>query len=197
MDRQLPTKPTCNPEHVAFLDLDRLFFGLEGLKAGRGWHNLNLSHAGIRDLLADTTWYHVLIPESELLLDSFGKVWLWQEIALALLKKYTERYYTFRKHEWELPHLEYRSLAEDDRNFPTVREERGEYGYRIFVEKSRQDVVARLEALRAMIEDGAHLPGPQSAVWFDRHLYQPLLALEGGVVEVSPRAAQPGRAPLH
>ena len=30
--------------------------------------------------------------------------------AVALLKKYTERYYTFRKREWELPHLEYRDL---------------------------------------------------------------------------------------
>ena len=42
---------------------------------------------------------------------------LWQEIALSLLKKYTERYYTFRKREWELPHLEYRDLESDDPNF--------------------------------------------------------------------------------
>ena len=47
--------------------------------------------------------------------DSFEKVRMWQEIALSLLKKYTERYYTFRKREWELPHLEYQELA------PTIR----------------------------------------------------------------------------
>jgi hypothetical protein len=34
----------------------------------------------------------------------------WEEIALALLKKYTEPYYTFRKREWEQPHLEYQDL---------------------------------------------------------------------------------------
>ena len=184
-----PEQAHLQPEHVAFLDLDHLFFELERFKAERGWHNLNLSRAGIRDLLTDTTWYRVLIPESGLRLDSFGKVRLWQEIALALLKKYTERYYTFRKHQWELPHLEYRALAEDDPNLPTVREERGEYGYRILVEKSRQDVVARLEELKAAIESGALQPWTfqgLSAVWFDRHLYQPLLALEGGVVEISP-----------
>ena len=70
-----------------------------------------------------------------------------------------------------------------------MREERGEYGYRILVEKSRQDVVARLEELKAAIESGALQPWTfqgLSAVWFDRHLYQPLLALEGGVVEISP-----------
>ena len=184
-----PEQGHLEPRHIAFLDLDHLFFELERFKAERGWHNLNLSRAGIRDLLADATWYRVLIPESGLRLDSFGKVRLWQEIALALLKKYTERYYTFRKREWELPHLEYRDLAGDDPNFPMVREEPGEYGYRILVEKSRQDVVARLEELKAAIEGGALKPWTfqgLGAVWFDRHPYQPLLALEGGVVEVSP-----------
>ena len=96
--------------------------------------------------------------ESELRLDSFGKVRLWQEIALSLLKKYTERYCAFRKREWELPQLEYRDLAGDDPNLPTVREEPGEYGYRILVEKSRRDVVARLEELKAAIEGGALKP---------------------------------------
>ena len=184
-----PEQAHLQPAHLAFLDLDRLFFALERFKAERGWHNLNLSRAGIRDLLADTTWYRVLIPESELSFDSFGKVRLWQEIALALLKKYTERYYTFRKREWELPHLEYRALTEDDLNFPMVREERGEYGYRILVEKSRRDIVAKLEELKASIEGGALRPWTFQglrAVRFDRHLYQPLLSLAGGVVEISP-----------
>ena len=182
-------KAHLRPEHVAFLDLDHLFFELERFKAERGWHNLNLSRAGIRDLLADTTWYGLLIPESGLAADSAGKVRLWQEIALALLKKYVERYYTFRKHEWELPHLEYRALAADDPNFPAAREEGGGHGYRILVEKSRRDVVAKLKELKAAIEAGDLKPWAfegLSAVWFDRHLYQPLLALEGGVVEISP-----------
>jgi hypothetical protein len=94
---------------VAFLDLDALYFELERFKAERGWYNLNLTRRGIVDLLADQSWYRLLIPAEELAFDSFERVRLWQEIALALLKKYTERYYTFRKREWELPHLEYRA----------------------------------------------------------------------------------------
>ena len=42
------------------------------------------------------------IPAEELVGDSYEKVRPWGEIAVALLKKYTERYYTFRKREWEL-----------------------------------------------------------------------------------------------
>ena len=184
-----PEQAHLQAAHLAFLDIDGLFFALERFKAERGWHNLNLSRAGIRDLLADTTWYRLLIPESALAADSIDKVRLWQEIALALLKKYTERYYTFRKREWELPHLEYRALTGEDSNFPGVREERGEYGYRVLVEKSRHDVMAKLEELKASIKGGALRPWTFqgiSAVWFDKHLYQPLLALEGGVVEISP-----------
>jgi hypothetical protein len=47
---------------------------------------------------------------------------------LALLKKYTERYYTFRKREWELPHLEYRNLEADDPNFLGVAKDSSENG---------------------------------------------------------------------
>jgi hypothetical protein len=85
--------------HVAFLDFDRLYFELERFKAERGWHNLNLAREGIETLLVDQSWYQLLIPAEELAFDSFEKVRVWEEIALSLLKKYTERYYTFRKRE--------------------------------------------------------------------------------------------------
>ncbi len=112
-----PNQAHLTAEHIAFLDLDRLYFELERFKAERGWYNLNLTRARIEELLADQSWYQLLIPAEELAFDSFERVRQWEEIALALLKKYTERYYTFRKREWELPHLEYRDLEGDDPNF--------------------------------------------------------------------------------
>nr|MDQ2713235.1 hypothetical protein [Acidobacteriota bacterium] len=112
-----PNQTHLTARHSAFLDLDRLYFELERFKAERGWYNLNLPSEAISPLLADQSWYQLLIPAEELVFDSFEKVSLWQEIALSLLKKYIERYYSFRKREWELPHLEYQELAEDDPNF--------------------------------------------------------------------------------
>lgn len=110
-----PNETHLSPRHAAFLDLDRLYFELERFKAERGWYNLNLTRQGIEELLADQSWYRLQIPAEELSFDSFERVRLWQEIAFSLLKKYTERYYTFRKREWELPHLEYRDLEETTR----------------------------------------------------------------------------------
>jgi hypothetical protein len=176
-------------KHVAFLDLDRLYFDLEGFKADRGWHNLNLPRDCIAPLLADQSWYQLLIPAEELALDSFEKVYLWQEIALSLIRKYTERYYTFRKREWELPHLEYQELAEDDPNFLGVKDETGNGYYRILIEQSQEEIVARLEELKAMIEKGNLKPWEfhgLKAIWFGRHLYEPLLYLDQKIVEISP-----------
>ncbi|GEM82200.1 DEAD/DEAH box helicase family protein [Meiothermus hypogaeus] len=178
------------PKHIAFLDLDRLYFDLERFKAERGWHNLNLTRSGIAELLGDTSWYRLLIPAAVLAFDSFEKVRVWQEIAQALLRKYVERYYIFRKREWELPHLEYQDIADDDPNFPCVVRETGpEYGYRILIEKSQQEIIEKLNELKAAIVAGDFKDWEFrgiKAICFGRHLYHPLLFLDGGVVEISP-----------
>ena len=181
--------------HVAFLDLDRLTFELERFKAERGWYNLNITRRGLRKLLTDTTWYRLLIPPGELVADSFAKVRVWEEIALALLRKYTERYYTFKKRDWELPHLEYRDLTPDDPNFLGVKETPDQGHYRILLDKSQDEIVAKLEELKALIEQGEMKPWEFKgikAVWFGKHLYQPLLYLDTDIVEISPAPLNAG-----
>ncbi|MGA2492875.1 MAG: DEAD/DEAH box helicase family protein [Roseiarcus sp.] len=194
-----PNQAHLNSRHIAFLDLDRLYFELERFKAERGWYNLNLSADGIADLLADQSWYQLLIPAEELACDSYEKVRLWEEIALSLLKKFTERYYTFRKREWELPHLEYRDLTENDPNFPKGRDENGEGYYRILLDRSQEEIVTKLSELKTSIQNGMLKPWEFSglkAIWFGRHLYEPLLYLDQSIVEVSPVPLNKGERSL-
>jgi hypothetical protein len=191
-----PNEAHLAPKHVAFLDLDRLTFELERFKAERGWYNLNLTRAAIEALLADQSWYKLLIPAGELAFRSFENVRLWEEIALSLLKKYTERYYAYRKREWELPHLEYRDLEGDDPNFLTLKESPDEGYYRIMINKSEEEIVAKLEELKQSIEKGDlkhwEFRG-MKAIWFDHHhLYQPLLALDQKIVDISPAPLNKG-----
>ncbi len=190
-----PNETHLSARHVAFLDPDRIYFELERFKAERGWYNLNLTRQGIDALLADQSWYCLLIPAEELAFDSFEKVRLWDEIAVSLLKKYIERYYTFRKREWELPHLEYRDLEGDDPNFLCVKESPDEGYYRILIDKSQEEIVAKLEELKAAIEGGDLKPWEfrgLKAIWFGRHLYQPLLYLDSNIVEISPAPLNKG-----
>jgi hypothetical protein len=190
-----PNQGELTREHIAFLDLDALYFELQRFKAERGWHNLNLPRGNLAALLADTSWYRLLIPETELAFDAFEKVYLWQELAEALLKKYCERYYFFRKKEWELPHLEYRLLDGTDPNFPQPAGEFSEGCYRILVEESRTEIVERLKQLKEMIDSGKLSPWQFAGlrtIFFGRHLYEPLLYLAGSEVEIRPAPLNPG-----
>ena len=191
-----PNETHLGARNVAFLDYDCLYFELERFKAERGWYNLNLTRLAIEALLADQSWYHLQIPPEELIGDSYEKVRLWEEIALALLKKYTERYYTFRKREWELPHLEYRILEGDDPNLLGMKESPDDEGYyRILIDRSQVEIVAKLEELKAAIQKGELKPWAfqgMKAIWFGNHLYQPLLSLDTKVVEISPAPLNKG-----
>jgi hypothetical protein len=190
-----PNEMHLSARHVAFLDLDQIYFELERFKAERGWYNLNLTRQGIEALLADQSWYRLQIPAEELAFKSYEKVRLWGEIAISLLKKYTERYYTFRKREWELPHLEYRDLEEDDPNFLSVKESPDEGYYSILIDKSQEEIVAKLEDLKVAIKKGELKPWEfrgMKAIWFGKHLYEPLLYLESNIVEISPAPLNKG-----
>jgi len=181
--------------HVSFLDLDRLCFEIERFKAERGWFNLNLSRDKLGELLIDQSWYWILIPAEELAFDSWRRIGLWEEIAIALLKAYTERYYLFRKREWEEPHLEYAYLEESDPNFLGAKESPESSYYRILIDKSEEEIITKLGELRASIERGELKPWEFrgiKAIWFGKHLYQPLLFMEGSVVEVSPTPLNKG-----
>lgn len=183
-----PNQGHLSQRHVAFLDIDRLYFELERFKAERAWYNLNLTTADIRELLADHSWYRLLIPAEELAFGSIERLRLWEEIALALLRKYTERYYSYRKQEWESPYLEYRDLEADDPNFLNGGGTQ-ENGYRILIDRSQEEIVAKLEELKGLIDRGDLKPWELrglKALWFGKHLYQPLLYLDSKIVDISP-----------
>lgn len=184
-----PESQILTEKHLAFLDIDALYFELQRFKAERGWHNLNIKRDALLNILNDSSWYKLYIPEEELGFDSFDKVHLWQEVAESLLKKYCDRYYSFRKREWELPHLEYRYLDETDTNFPQVNENNSESYYRVIVEESQTEIVEKIKELKAELEAG-HLKRWEfrglKSIPFGRHLYEPLLHLTGSAVEVSP-----------
>jgi len=174
--------------HLAFLDRRAVYFELQRFKNERGWHNLNLSPRRLGELLKRKDWYVLYIPQEEMKFRSFEQVQRWQEVAAALLKKYIDRHYKFRKQAYEGRHLEYRELTEDDPNF--IEE------YRLLIEQSREDIVRKLEELKKLIESGAlreaefhklefDLDGLRS-IAFGKHLYQPLLYVKSDLVEVKP-----------
>ncbi len=78
----------------------------------------------------------------------------------------------------------------NDPNFPSVAGKDGDKcGYRVLIEESRREIADKLNELKTAIEAGKLKPFEfrgLKAIWFDRHLYQPLLFLDGGAVKISP-----------
>lgn len=173
--------------HIAFLDMDEIYFSLERFKNERAWYNLIIDKHLLGDLLIDDSWYVLYIPAEELGFGSYDKVLRWQEIAIALLCKYCDRFYKTRKAEFEKDHLEYRTLTEDDPNFID--------SYRFLIERSREDIVKRLEEIKSMIEKG-ELRNIEihrlMAIMFEHHLYQPLIYANSDVIEVKPVSLNEG-----
>jgi hypothetical protein len=185
-----PHETHLSSRHVALLDIDSLYFELERYKAERGWFNLNIPRNAIKELLLDTSWYILQIPESEVAFSNTKKIKLWEEIALALLKKYTEHFYTFKKRKWELPHIEVRYLEPDDQNLLGVSESPNDsYYYRILVDKSEEELISKIKELKSIIESGQLSPWEfrgMQALWFSGQLIQPLLFCDSYAVEIQP-----------
>jgi superfamily II DNA or RNA helicase len=179
-------------QHVAFMDMDRLYFELEKYKARENLYSLIIQPEQLAELLRDGSWYTLLVPKDLMRLEKFSSVSVWNAMALELLKKYCTRLFSYKRDEFIKPRLHVVDLDESHANLPGVDE-----CYTITVDASETQLIADIEQLKADIEkerraktrkkllDGAQL----KACILGNHLYQPLLSVKsGGGVSVSPVA---------
>ena len=185
--RVASTPPDKHPawlstQHLAMLNYDDLYFDLQQFKKARGWFNLVINKSEIKSILGDSSWYELFIPEGRLEFKNYENVKMWQSIASTLMKKYCERFYQVSRSEWEVQHRQYKSLQENDGNF--IEE------HKIFVDKSQTMLIKQIHQLCGQIN--TNLPtanvlfGSNTAIFFDRHLYQPLIALGNQGLRVQP-----------
>ena len=184
--------------HLAFINIDVIYFELQRLKTEKGWHNLSLRKVKITELLNDQSWYTLWIPPESLAFRDFEQVRVWEQIALALLKKYCERFYNYTKSAAEAPHLKYVELKADDDNFIEgdqylVRLDEENTGLLRQLNDLRESVMRLREAIKNGDFSGIALAGfgPDLRPLFVReHLYHPLIYAMG--VEVTPVALNDG-----
>ncbi|HAU2406608.1 TPA: DEAD/DEAH box helicase family protein [Legionella pneumophila] len=176
-------------KHLAFLDYDEIYFELAQYKNEKAWYNLQLDRGQIKELLQDPSWYRLLIPADMLEVTNFERVEIWQEIATSLLKKYAERYYHFKKQEYESPHIEYYQLSENDGNF--INE------YKATIDHNEQLWIEKITELKERLSSGTFHDnwsfGNLKAFDFSRHLYQPLIHFKNNeIVKLNPVALNDG-----
>jgi len=171
---------------LPLFDRNRLYREIWQFRTARGYRNL-LVRPEVLACILETKQYDLRCPPAMLQIASFADVGRLEDIAVMILRKYVDRYYTRAHRKWEQDQMAYRSLDEDDENLV------GSYEAR--VKRSAEDF---LRTLRDMLDDPALYhkdDGLPHRVHFDRHLYLPLLLQDQGadpVVKYTPPGLNPG-----
>ena len=133
--------------NLAFVDWDKVYFELQKYKNERSWYNLAISKNNLIGIMNNSDWYEISIPESNLEVSSFHRVFMWEEIVISLLKLYTEKFYLSIKNKYLARHIEVSTLEEDHPNF--IDE------YIIQVEESETDIIRNVIEFKDKVkEDG-------------------------------------------
>lgn len=178
--------------HVAFINIDKLYFELEKYKARENQYSLTIRSNLLAPLLLDTSWYKLLVPEDLMSLTRYSNVNVWNQLALELLKKYCKKFFEYKRDEFIRPRLRVAELSSEYENLPKNGE-----NYILTVDASETQLIADIHKLQNDIE-AAHKSknkrqlldaGQLKACILGNHLYQPLLSAKRGTsISISPVA---------
>lgn len=180
-------RATLGAAQRALLDWVALHRALERFKRERGWHNLTVTEAGMRNVLASHDWYELYVPETVMHPTDFAGVRLLRDVAAELLRRYAEKMYEHARRAFIEPRLEYRELTAEDSNIPG-----DEYviGFDADDETLLNHVMELKKRLSEKINEGNVVSvGKLRGLNFDRHLYSPILHLhQPGEISIQPVA---------
>ena len=196
-----PTHKPFPPKNILLLDWDKLFFDLQRFKQERGWDNLIIDRKELRNLLLkEKDWYELYIPDT--VMHSYSRydtTRIWRDVALALLKNYTQRFYQYHRSKWESGHLEMRELTDE------LFRKRFKQDYQVRVAAAKQEIVDKLNQLTEIFSEVKNRKvqldqdDEFTAISWVRHLFQPLLFITEGrlntyrdLIQISPAALNTG-----
>lgn len=173
-------------KHLSLLDMDQIYFELEQYKREKSWYNLNISKEGLRKLLMNPSWYKLQMPKSRLNPDSFAGIQLLQQVAIELLRRFTEKYYNHCRNAYMEPRMELRELSKEDDNIPKDDE------YRLVVDADDSTLINQILQLKEEIAKNKKSLielGSIAALNYNKHLFQPLFHVrKGGKISIMPIA---------
>jgi len=170
-------------ESLNLVDWERVYLELLEYKERKGMHNLVIRPDLPRAIFAKkepARLYSVVADDSVVHPGSFAGTALLHEAVLTVLRKYTDKFYRVQQERWYSENMVYKALGVEDSNFQD---------YVIKVARSEGKLIEDIQKLideadRIYRQDMNDLP----TIYFDRHLYQPLLIERGDKV----RSAPPG-----
>lgn len=170
---------SISPTLTGLLDWDDIARQVLQYKVDRGFDNLVVMPGSLRALVElDPPVCRVRGLPGMLDPRSFAHARQLQEVVVSVLKKYVERFVRARQQRWETDNMTYTELAQSDGNFKD---------YTVKVPHRDAALVATIQRL---IADGGRLYSSDlnelPNIFFDRHLYRPLLVERGAGIKFDP-----------
>jgi len=166
-------------EQLAWLDWEALYLDMLAFKEEHGFHNLIIRPDHPHKILqSDIALYDLICDEQLLKPVNTLQAALLQSAVSTVLKKYVERYYRLRQQRWDSSQMVYAPLQKNDPNFQD------------YVVKIPRNEVELIMGIKETIDEGKRIyqevVAEPPSLYFDRHLYQPLLVQKGNTVKTCP-----------
>ena len=168
-------------ESLALVDWEEAYLDLLEYKERRGLNNLVSQPDTLKTILTTsdpTRLYSLIADESIAKPSSFAERVLLQEAVHSILRNYTDKFYRVQKERWDARHMAYKVLDDEDQNFKD---------FKVKIPRAER---ALIEAVQKLIDEGERLYSQESQelprIYFDRHLYQPLLVERGDKIKTEP-----------
>lgn len=157
---------------LSLVDWGKAYFSLLEYKAKRRMHNLVVRFDVPEEILSadNPRLYRLAADESTVRPKSFADVERLNEAVQSILRKYMDKFFRVRQESWETENMTYMTLRHDDTNFQN---------YVVTVPSGDRELIASVKGLitqadKLYSEDMHYFP----TIYFDRHLYQPLLVAD-------------------
>lgn len=166
-------------DQLTWLNWETLYLDILAYKEERGFHNLVVRPEHPRQILqSEQPLYGLICDEALLKPANATQAGILQSASSNLLKKYVERYYRLRQQQWDSSQMVYAPVQKDDPNFQD------------YVLKIPRNEAELINGIKDTIDEGSRIYQEMVAepptLYFDRHLYQPLLVQRGNVVKSCP-----------
>jgi hypothetical protein len=181
---------TLEKRFLPYIDYTRIYEELEAYKVDKYYHNITIDKTKLQAILETDGWYSLIIPQVHIKISSMEKLEAAADYCVMVLKSYMDKFYKYKREEWEAPRLEYQELAAKDNNF--VQE------YSIaYTDVNEQDTGAAaleqfIHELSALLEKERCIPDYQKGLFknsfiafdFQSHLFAPLLCLKADSLQI-------------
>lgn len=159
------------PKYLELLDWDTLLFELLQYKKDKRWDNIIINKETLKLIIQKDT-YSLHCPEGLINPKKFENILQLQEVVVAILKKYFNRYYTLKRNQWTKKNIKVEKLTLDDDNL----------NFKEYTIKIKEEDTFILTEIEQIIEDRIEELQYEfksnyiNNIYIDRHIYQPLLA---------------------